>query len=40
MKSVLLVEDEQSLGDVLAMILNGCGFSLQPFDGVFRRNSR
>jgi len=26
MKSVLLVEDEQSLGDVLAMILNGCGF--------------
>src|SRR5678816_431094 len=26
MKSVLLVEDEQSLGEVLAMILNSCGF--------------
>jgi CheY-like chemotaxis protein len=26
MKNVLLVEDEQSLGEVLAMILNGSGF--------------
>ena len=26
MKSVLLVEDEQNLGEVLAMILNGHGF--------------